>query len=137
MIRSVALFSIAALFPAACYGFTVVPSSVGLRTAISPDFNSIRVPTTSLKMSDFGSDFASAMPAKPVLTVDERIAQAADETIETVSNALGEGVPEPPELQALRDARKNGASTNELALKVYELMIERGMLYDEEPDTGE
>ena len=77
------------------------------------------------------------MPAKPELSMEEKMMQAADETVETITNALGEGVEEPPELGALRDARKNGASTQELALKVYELMIERGMLYDEEYETGE
>lgn len=77
------------------------------------------------------------MPAKPTLTVDEKIAQGADHTIETVTNALGEGVEEPPELGKLREARKNGAPTSEVALLVYEVIIERGMLYDEEPETGE
>ena len=33
-------------------------------------------------------------------------------------------------------ARKAGAGTSELTLKIYELMIERGMLYDEDPDFG-
>lgn len=135
MIRSTSLLvSVAVLFSVS-HGFTaVLPSaSVGRRMAATPIFST----GTSLKMSDSGSDFASAMPAKPQLTMAEKIEQAADETIETISNALGEGVEEPPELAALRDARKNGAETSELALKVYELMIERGMLYDEEPETGE
>lgn len=134
MIRTIALVSVATLFSAS-HGFTVVPSCG--RTATQVSMPVVAPTSTSLKMSDFGSDFASAMPAKPEMTMDEKIAQAADEMIDTITNALGEGVEEPPELGALRDARKNGAETSEVALKVYELMIERGMLYDEEPETGE
>jgi hypothetical protein len=70
------------------------------------------------------------------LTQDEKMAQSADGFIHTISNALGEGVEAPPELDALRQARKNGANNNELALRIYELMIEKGMMYDEEPETG-
>ena len=58
-------------------------------------------PTPALRMSDF--DFPSAMPEKPKLTLDESIAQSADNTIEVISNALGPGVSAPPELEALKE----------------------------------
>jgi hypothetical protein len=90
--------------------------------------------STSLRMSDF--DFPSAMPAKPKLTTEEIIQKSADQFVETMTLALGEGVQAPPELIALRNALKNGAGASELSVRVYELMIERGMLYDEEPETG-
>lgn len=59
------------------------------------------LPTPALRMSDF--DFPSAMPEKPKLTLDESIAQSADNTIEVISNALGPGVSAPPELEALKE----------------------------------
>jgi hypothetical protein len=86
--------------------------------------------------ADFSSDFASAMPSKPVLSVEEKMRQSADTFIETMTNSLGQGVEAPPELVALREARESDASTQDLAMRIYELMIERGMRYDEEADTG-
>ena len=130
MFRSLALFTV--LLPTSSGFSTVFPVS---RLGRQSEFLTPSAMTV-LKMSDFGSDFQSAMPAKPELTVDEKIAQSADDTIEIISNALGPGVEAPPELKALKDARKSGAGTSELTLRVYELMIERGMLYDEEPETG-
>ena len=97
--------------------------------SIQPAFAS-----TSLRMSDF--DFPSAMPSKPELTMEEKIQESADQFVETMTLTLGEGVQEPPELHALRNARENGAGASELSVRVYELMIERGMLYDEAPETG-
>lgn len=131
MVRSLPIL-VFALLPAG-HGFTLVPTT-SINNNQFPCVDSRFPSNTLLRMSDF--DFPSAMPEKPQLTVDERIAQSADETIETISSALGKGVEEPPELDALRKARKSGAKTNELALRIYELMIERGMLYDEEPETG-
>lgn len=75
------------------------------------------------------------MPAKPELSLQEKMERSADDFIEAMSNALGE-TPKPPELEALVKARKDGAEASDLTLRVYQLMIERGMLYDEDPDTG-
>jgi hypothetical protein len=86
-------------------------------------------------MSDFDA-FPSAMPEKPQLTVDEKMEDSADMFVETMTSALGEGVEAPPELEALKQARAQNAGVPKLALNIYELMIERGMLYDEAPDTG-
>ena len=88
----------------------------------------------SLRMSDF--DFPSAMPEKPQLTMEEKIQESADATIEMMYNTLGEGVEPPPELEALKKARENGGTSNELSVLIYDVMIERGMLYDEAPETG-
>lgn len=129
IIRSFVVLA-AALLPAS-HGFSILPAKVS-----QPLVAKSSASLTTLKMSDFGSDFASAMPEKPQLTPEEKMKESADITIETISNALGEGVDAPPELESLKEARKNGADSNELALRIYELMIERGMLYDEEPETG-
>jgi hypothetical protein len=90
--------------------------------------------TTILQMADF--DFPSAMPDKPQLSPDQRMEESADTFIETLTNALGEGVEAPKELEALKEARASGAEMKVLASIIYELMIERGMMYDEEPETG-
>ena len=82
------------------------------------------------------SDFPSAMPEKPQQTMQEKIEEGADNTIAQVENCLGEGVEAPPELALLKKAREDGAGTNELSALIYDLMIERGMRYDEEPETG-
>jgi hypothetical protein len=82
------------------------------------------------------SDFPSAMPEKPQLTLEQRIEESADFCVKTMTNALGEGVEAPPELEALKQARFDGAGVPQLSLIIYELMIERGMLYDEAPETG-
>jgi hypothetical protein len=84
-----------------------------------------------------GSDFGSAMPAKPEISVEEKMNQAAYDFIENMENALSEkSTKAPPELAALKEARKKNAPKEEIAAKVYDLMIERAMLYDEDPDTG-
>ena len=67
---------------------------------------------------------------------EEKMQESADSFIASMTNALGEGVAPPMELDALRKARASGAGMKELATRIYELMIERGMLYDEEPETG-
>lgn len=76
------------------------------------------------------------MPAKPEFSMEEKIQESADRFVEAMTNTLGEGVEAAPELHALRKARENGAGASEISLRVYELMIERGMLYDEAPETG-
>jgi hypothetical protein len=126
----------AAVLPA-CDSFSVVPRISQQLTFTKQAFSFSHVSisaNSALKMSDF--DFPSAMPEKPALTREQQMEESADQTIGTISNALGEGVAAPPELEALKQARKDGAGINELALRIYELMIERGMLYDEEPETG-
>jgi hypothetical protein len=87
-----------------------------------------------LAASDF--DFPSAMPEKPEITVEEKMNQSADEFLTAMDNALADKSTAPPELEALRDARKENAPAKELTIKIYDLMIERAMRYDEDPDTG-
>jgi hypothetical protein len=82
------------------------------------------------------SDFASAMPTKPELSLSERLEQRAREFVDTIRSSLGDGVAEPPELIALESAYTNGANPETLAIRIYELMIEQGMLYDKDPETG-
>merc|ERR1740130_926979 len=53
------------------------------------------------------------MPEKPEITLEEKMNQSADDFIENMTNA-----------------------SSEITVKVYDLMIERAMLYDEDPDTG-
>ena len=106
------------------------PSSRRFTTSPSPSFSS-----SALFSTDF--DFPSAMPEKPQLTLEQRMQQSADEFVESMSAALGEGVEAPPELEELQQLRsKDTATPSELAFKIYELMIERGMRYDEAPETG-
>jgi hypothetical protein len=93
--------------------------------------------SSSLYMSDFGgSDFPSAMPPKPVLTVEEKMYESATDFIANLEGRLKEGVAAPPELEALREARDRDAPVPEMATKIYELMIEQGMLYDQDPESG-
>ena len=66
------------------------------------------------------------------------MAESADNFIETMKNALkANNVPNPPELDALIKVREDpSSSVSDITLCVYQLMIERGMLYDEDPETG-
>ena len=93
---------------------------------------------TSLRVSsDF--DFPSAMPAKPQPSVEEKMAQSADDFIVTMTAALGTKHMDsaPPELQGLKALRDQGVTDPSLlAIQMYELMIERGMRYDADPETG-
>eukprot|EP00546_Thalassionema_frauenfeldii_P016954 CAMPEP_0178899900 /NCGR_PEP_ID=MMETSP0786-20121207/3163_1 /TAXON_ID=186022 /ORGANISM="Thalassionema frauenfeldii, Strain CCMP 1798" /LENGTH=151 /DNA_ID=CAMNT_0020570821 /DNA_START=104 /DNA_END=556 /DNA_ORIENTATION=+ len=83
------------------------------------------------------SDFASAMPEKPQLSLKERLVKSSEEFVENIRGNLGEGVEEPPELIALEKAYKEDkVDTEKLSILIYELMIEAGMLYDRDPDTG-
>jgi hypothetical protein len=75
------------------------------------------------------------MPEKPEISLEERMNQSADDFIVNMESVLGDS-DAPPELEALKKARERNASMEEITLKVYELMIERGMRYDEDPDTG-
>jgi len=91
--------------------------------------------TTIIKMSDF--DFPSAMPEKPKQTMEEKLQESATHFIADLTSRLGEGVDPPPELEALREARDaDDSDVKTLALRIYELMIEQGMLYDMDAETG-
>jgi hypothetical protein len=90
-----------------------------------------------LHMSNFfESDFASAMPEKPKLTYQEQMVESATTFIADLESRLKEGVAPPPELEELRQARDAGVDASELAAKIYILLIEQGMLYDQDPDDG-
>ena len=91
---------------------------------------------TALHMSDFGSDFGSAMPEKPEQTLEEKLMESATTYIVTIEGQLAEGVEPPQALEKLRQARDNGADAKTLAARTYELMIEQGMTYDQDPETG-
>lgn len=77
---------------------------------------------TSLKMSDF--DFPSAMPEKPVQSIEEQLRDSATTFIADITARLGDGVAPPPELEALKKVRDDeGSDVKALSLKIYELMI--------------
>lgn len=90
--------------------------------------------TTTLNMSDF--DFPSAMPEKPQQTMKEKMEESATQFIADLSTRLGDGVDPPPEMEALIEARDAGSDEKTLALRIYELMIEQGMMYDIDAETG-
>lgn len=122
------LFTAAHAFAPASYYHTFVPvQSRAMAVACSTR-------TKALRMLE--SDFASAMPLKPETTVRERLEQSAKDFGESIRNSLGEGVEELPELVALESAVSGGADTATLAIRIYELMIEQGMMYDKDPETG-
>ena len=101
-----------------------LPSPVAISSASRP--------SSVLHMSDFGS----AMPAKPEQSLKEKLIESATTYISTLSGQLGEGVEAPEALDKLRKARDEEADEKVLAACTYELMIEQGMLYDQDPDTG-
>ena len=70
------------------------------------------------------------------MSFQEQMAKSATEFIADVEARLVEGVAAPPELEELRAARDANADAGELALKIYILLIETGMTYDQDPDTG-
>jgi len=92
-------------------------------------------PTVALRMSDF--DFPSAMPEKPTLSTEEKLQESATAFIVDLSGRLGKGVDPPVELEALINARDDpNPDKQTLALRIYELMIEQGMSYDMDAETG-
>jgi len=92
---------------------------------------------TALRMSDFGgSDFGSAMPEKPEQSLEERLVESATTYIATIEGQLADGVEPPEALEKLRAARDDKADAKTLAACTYALMIEQGMTYDQDPDTG-
>lgn len=90
--------------------------------------------SSSLASTSSDFDFPSAMPEKPEISMEEKMNQSADDFLENMDNALADKSTAPPELAALKDARK--ANTPASEIKVYDLMIERAMLFDEDPDTA-
>ncbi|KAL9186541.1 hypothetical protein ACHAXT_005779 [Thalassiosira profunda] len=118
----------------------VAPPLSRHRTAAAPPAHA-RSPSsasaaTALQMSDFGSDFASAMPEKPQQSMKEKLEESATSFIADLSSRLADGVDPPPEMEALREARDGDSDEGTLALRIYELMIEQGMTYDIDPETG-
>ena len=122
----------------------LVPRMIGIRRraplpmqSTTTTSTSSTTSTTQLCAANMESDFASAMPEAPKLTKLEFLQQAADRTLASVQDSLAEGVEGVPALQELKDLRANDkVSENDLAAAIYTLMIERGMTYDEDPDTG-
>ena len=92
---------------------------------------------SALMMSSMESDFGTAMPEKPKQTLAEMLNESATNFIVTLESRLAEGVEAPPELEKLRSAR-DSSDTNEkeMVKLIYELMIEQGMCYDEDAETG-
>lgn len=105
------------------------------------------------------SDFTSAFPFPPnvtqqqLMTVEERIVKQADDFCRQVRGALGIDVEPPPELLQLEDelesldmttttttdepaSSSTSSQTHRLAKLMYELMIECGLRYDKDPETG-
>lgn len=118
-------------------GFTVpldrsCPASA--LSTVATAASSPRAGSSCLAMSDF--DFPSAMPEKPELSLEEKLFESADQFLDAMDNALVDKATAPPELEALREARKANAPPKEMTIKIYDLMIERAMRYDEDPDTG-
>ncbi len=89
-------------------------------------------PTTALKMSDFGT----AMPEKPQQSMKEKLMESATTFIVDIENRLADGVDPPPEVETLKAARDADSDESTLALRIYELMIEQGMTYDVDAETG-
>eukprot|EP00545_Synedropsis_sp_CCMP1620_P009929 CAMPEP_0119013136 /NCGR_PEP_ID=MMETSP1176-20130426/7986_1 /TAXON_ID=265551 /ORGANISM="Synedropsis recta cf, Strain CCMP1620" /LENGTH=196 /DNA_ID=CAMNT_0006966191 /DNA_START=100 /DNA_END=690 /DNA_ORIENTATION=+ len=115
---------------------TVTISISSCRTAFAPVCSSQKAAlrcSTSLSMTE--SDFASAMPPKPEIPMKEKLQQTSKEYAESIRSNLGEGVDAPAELLALEAIDKD-ANEETCAARIYELMIEQGMLYDQDPETG-
>mmetsp|Transcript_5678 Transcript_5678/g.8406 ORF Transcript_5678/g.8406 Transcript_5678/m.8406 type:complete len:204 (+) Transcript_5678:21-632(+) len=98
-----------------------------------PHVSNVSPRNTRLSME---SDFASGMPEKPEVSLQEQLIESATTFIADIENRLGEGVEAPPVLEELRTARDDNADVPVLTAKIYELMIEQGMTYDQDPDTG-
>jgi hypothetical protein len=118
------------------------PATMGATRPISPGLipfvcqrQQQRPPTRAGATRKMSSSSSSSQDDEQP-TMDEIILYSADTFIETMTQSLGEGVEPPPELAALVDARDSGASINSLGLGIFELMIERGMCYNRDPETG-
>lgn len=101
--------------------------AVSMRSQIVPS-------TTMLSMSDF--DFPSAMPEKPEQSMKEKLEESATQFIADIESRMSDGTDPPPEMEALKKARDADSDEKTLALRIYELMIEQGMLYDVDAETG-
>ena len=64
------------------------------------------------------------------------IRESATKLIADLRSRLAEGVAEASVLGDLLVARVNFAHVEELALKIYMLLIEQGMRYDQSPEDG-
>lgn len=131
--------SLLAVSAASVNAFTAGVQKCQPRAAASSSYTSIvgsqASSTTALRMSDF--DFPSAMPAKPELTMKQKMEESATQFIADLTARLADGVEPPVELEALRKARDDENSDEKiLALRIYELMIEQGMTYDIDAETG-
>jgi len=130
---------IALAFVVSAYSFSVGSSNIhDPRSGPGANRKVIEGTSTALRLdSDVGSgsDFGSAMPAKPQQTLAEKLIESATGYLTTIESQLGEGVEPPPEIGALRSARDSG-DPKKITSCMYELMIETGMTFDQDPDTG-
>ena len=76
------------------------------------------------------------MPDKPQKNVQEQLLESATTFVSDLEGRLADGVDAPPELQALKDARDANSDEKTMSLRIYELMIEQGMTYDIDAETG-
>ncbi|GFH52882.1 hypothetical protein CTEN210_09358 [Chaetoceros tenuissimus] len=115
--------------------FSITPGRclVSQNTYSNHQHGAVSHSSTRLQME---SDFASAMPEKPKLTFEEQMYESATTFIVDLEGRLGEGVSPPKELEELRQARDAKAPASEIAAKIYILLIEQGMTYDQDPDDG-
>jgi hypothetical protein len=98
----------------------------------SPMTHSI-MSSTCLYMSDFGT----AMPPKPEQSVDERIRMSAHEFAQSMQSNLELNSHDiPAELVALQEAVDTNASLELITMRTFELLIEEGMCYEKDPETG-
>jgi len=130
LVGLVALASSSSSVQSFSFGPTCIPSQRCLPSSYRAPCRSSQ--TSALNMSDF----ASAMPEKPEQTMKEKLEDSATKFILDLEARLADGVAPPPELEALRKARDDDSDEKTLALKIYELMIEQGMCYDIDAETG-
>lgn len=91
---------------------------------------------SALGMSSIGeSDFTSAMPEKPKIPIKEQLLTSAKDFRDSIRQNLAEGVEEPEEVALLEKAIES-KNPDSLCQGIYILMIEQGMRYDQDPDTG-
>ena len=96
-----------------------------------------RTVTPRFLANSMESDFASAFPTTVNRTFAERILQQGDDFVRQVRGSLAADVAEPPELLALEEAvESNSQDVQHLSQCMYELMIECGLQYDKDPETG-